>query len=92
MKLPKKLKIGGHWVKVSMVPLPDGTDGEFSTATNEIRIADNLAPSQVEVTLLHEILHAINAQFDKDLEHIILESLSQQLFQVLSDNKLHFGG
>lgn len=90
MKIPKSLKIGGHTIKVSVVPLPDGTDGEFSTATNEIRIADNLAESQAEVTLLHEIMHAINAQFDKDLEHIILESLSQQLYQVLHDNKLQF--
>lgn len=90
MKLPKTLKVGGHTIKVTVYPLPDGVDGEFSTETNEIRISDRLAPSQIGATLLHEIMHAMNSEFDKDLEHIILESLSQQLYQVLHDNKLSF--
>jgi Zn-dependent peptidase ImmA (M78 family) len=90
MKFPKSLRIGGHTIKVTLCDLPDGIDGEFSTDRNEIRINSKLPKSQRDVSLLHEIMHALNSEFDKDLQHIILESLSQQLYQVLSDNKLKF--
>lgn len=90
MKLPKVLKIGGHTITVTLADLGGDTDGDFSTEKNEIRIHNKLPPSQMGATLLHEIMHALNAQFHKDMEHIILESLSQQLYQVLKDNKLQF--
>lgn len=90
MKFPKSLRIGGHTIKVTLFDAPDGIDGDFSSETNEIRIDKKLPPSQRAVTLLHEILHACNSEFNKPFEHIILESLSQQLYQVLTDNKLKF--
>lgn len=90
MKLPRQLKIGGHKIKITLCDLPDGINGEFSTVLNEIKIDSKLPDSQRAVTLLHEILHALNSEFDKDIEHILLESLSQQIYQVLTDNKLTF--
>lgn len=90
MKL-SSLRIGGHTIKVIYTDLPDGVDGEFSTEDNTIRISKDIAESQQEATLLHEIMHVLNAQFDEGVFHVLLESLSQQLFQVLKDNKLRFG-
>jgi hypothetical protein len=49
-----------------------------------ITLDDELTGSQLNVTLLHEIFHAIN----NELDHTILDSLGEQLYQVLSDNHL----
>ena len=89
-KFPKQLKIGGHIIKVKFVEFDDDRCGEFDTYKNEISICKNLAQSQKEVTLLHEIIHALNSTLDadNDMGHIFIESLSQQLFQVIKDNKL----
>jgi hypothetical protein len=90
MKFPSRLRIGGHSIKVVVCELPEDTDGEFSTDTNIIKISKGLTASQKQATLLHEILHALNAYFDEEPYHALLESLSQQLYQVLKNNKLHF--
>ncbi len=87
-KFPTKLKIGGHTVTVELCDL-NNNDGEWSSKNNRIRIEKSLPSNQRDATLLHEILHALNATFDENhVGHMLLESLSQQLYQVLSDNKL----
>lgn len=86
MKIPSHLKIGGHEVRVEVVPLEDC--GQFDPKTNTISIANSLPRSQQEVTLIHEILHALNQNLDDGMSHIFLESLSQQLYQVFSDNHM----
>jgi len=89
MKIPKTAKIGGHIVKVELVDLGDNLDGDSSTIKNTIRIEKDLPESQRAVTFIHEALHMMNATWAETREgHIFLESLSQQLFQFLNDNKL----
>lgn len=90
MNFPKTIKVGAHTIKIVFCELPDGTDGEFTTEDNTIKIDSRLAPSQKQVTLIHEIFHALNSQFDEDPYHALMESLAQQWFQVLRDNKLNF--
>lgn len=86
--LPKKLKIGGHIVKVRLVPLEDKC-GEWDSYRNEININDAHPASQKSAALLHEIFHACNPTFGSEqLSHSLLDSLSEQLYQVLSDNNL----
>jgi hypothetical protein len=88
MKIPKKLKIGAHVVKVNQVKL-HGADGDSNTHTNVINLDSRLPNSQMGATLIHEVLHMLNATWSETREgHIFLESLSQQIYQVLSDNKL----
>ena len=79
MSIPKNLKIGGHQIKVLIKPMWKGGD-------NEIWIKAELSDTQMESTLVHEILHGINSTLD----HVVLDSLSEQLYQVLKDNKLKF--
>lgn len=89
MRIPKTVKIGGHTVKIILKDLRDRYDGTSSTKLNEIEIEKDLPPSQQGVTLIHEALHMMNATWSETREgHIFLESLSQQIYQFLSDNKL----
>lgn len=91
MNLPRSLKIGGHTVKVVLCELPDGVDGEYDTETNTIKLRKTLSKTQLEATLIHEIFHALNSQFDDEgVMHALLESLSQQFYAVLATNKLNF--
>lgn len=87
MKIPKKLKIGGHNIRVVIKEYEAGSG--FSDFTKgEIIINRDHPKSQQECTLIHEILHFCNANMSDGLEHVLLESLSQQIYQVLKDNKL----
>lgn len=91
MKIPTILKIGGHKVKVSIEDLEAvECSGDWDSTKNLIRIHSEETKSQQEATLLHEIMHAMNANFTESFGHAFLESFSQQLYQVLKDNKLHF--
>lgn len=90
MKIPSKLKIGGHIIAVEVVKKTDNNNcGEWQPFENRIQLDANQPQSQLEVTLLHEIIHAINISIE---DHALVESLSQQLYQVMVDNKLVFNG
>ena len=91
MKIPKKLKIGGHSVKVVFTDrLPDNDCGYADFENDLIKIDAKLSQSMKEITLIHEIFHWINSDFHSDgvISHSLLESLSQQFYQVLKDNRL----
>jgi len=86
MKIPKKLRIGGHIYSVRM--LEGWQDGEAMATEdpnkNEITIDSELSQSKKEAKLIHEILHGLNCS----LEHGLLDSLAEQLYQVFSDNEM----
>lgn len=58
--------------------------GELDREKGVLYLADWLTPSQRESTFIHETLHAIN----NELDHVLLDSLAEQLYQFLADNKL----
>lgn len=70
--------------------MDEDTYGEFDQTTDTISLNENLSASQTGATLLHEILHVCNSELGDGINHIISESLAQQLFQVLKDNPLNF--
>jgi len=83
MKIPKKLKIGGHIVSIRLSD--DIEDNGFSDSQrNEIVLNKKLPQSQLEATLIHEIFHFLNTT----IKHDLLDSLSEQFYQVMKDNKL----
>lgn len=87
MKIPKKLKIGAHTVKIEMTnETPSNADGSWSSEDNTIQLKTRLPQTQLECTLLHEIIHALNISIDE----VTCEFLAQGLYQVLKDNKMRF--
>lgn len=88
MEIPKILKVGGHSIKVLLVPKDEASEkdycGETSYQEDIIRIDSSLSQGWKESSLIHEILHNLNTTMD----HEFLDSLAEQLYQVLKDNNL----
>jgi hypothetical protein len=89
MKIPKTLKIGAHTFKVILekpdkLAPEDFTSGLIDDCLNEIVLDASRSRSKVEQALFHEILHALNSELD----HALLDSLAEQLYQVFHDNSL----
>ena len=99
MKIPKTIKIGGHqYTVIFPYVFTERFDqcGDHDGSTKTIRITDNeynvkRANSSIIVTLIHEILHAIDQTTGHDMfqgnegeKHI--EALSEGIYQVLMDN------
>lgn len=90
MKIPETIKVGGHKVRIERVmQIEEGRSvGQWEPKKNLIMIDKSIPQSQMEVTLLHEIMHALNIALpEQDVEF-----LSQGLYQVLVDNQLSFDG
>lgn len=85
MVIPKTIKIGGHTFDVQVTPLDDKC-GDVSRNKGLIRVSSGLTKSNQAVTFLHEIFHVMNGE----LNETIIDSFSEQMYQVLHDNKLKF--
>jgi len=83
MKIPSKLKIGGHTYKVVFKEMEEDC-GKADRYKGEIWIDEKLMQSEKEATLIHEILHILNG----GLSEATVDGLSCQLHQVLTDNLL----
>jgi hypothetical protein len=89
VNIPKVLKIGAHYVTVKVTPdVPNDNCGQYDIKKNEIQLNENQVQTQLEASLIHEILHAINITMSEQ----DIEFLSQALYQVIKDNKLVFDG
>ncbi len=93
MKIPKKLKIGGHVYDILWMPNNRKQCGETETADLKIRISPEFPQSQQEETIIHEILHAVRVQLslndsDTDKEERMVNALAGALYQVLNDNRM----
>lgn len=90
MEIPKELKIGGITYQIILSNKwyeDNGADGETfydNENGNAIYIRESLTQEAKEVTLIHESLHAMNST----INHEFLDSLSEQIYQLLKDNKL----
>lgn len=89
MKIPKKLKIGAHIYKIEIhkegAVCEDKADcGVTNRVKGVIGLNESLPTTHIEATLFHELFHTLNSEID----HALLDSLAEQLYQVLSDNKL----
>jgi len=104
MKLPERLKIGGHEYDIIFpYAFKERTDilGQCDFDLKELRISEidgggNIrVDSAILVTFIHEILHAIDFQtgekiFNTNEGEKWIEGISEGLYQVLNDNKLIF--
>lgn len=88
-KLPKKVKIGGHMFKIVFKELEDD-NGSLDWRTNTITIDSKLPLNHQWATLIHEAFHGFNTTMDtqNDFGHALLDSLSEQFYAFLVDNKI----
>ena len=92
MNIPKKIKVGGHDIKVVyphyFSDQSDLKDGVYNSDVNTIYLAHKGDGSRVVLTLIHEVLHAIDEMYNSEglTEEQVLR-LSEGLYQVLKDNK-----
>lgn len=68
----------------------DGRYASCDTMRGIIEIDANQPTDHKELSLLHEIIEAINRENELELEHNAIMVISNQLYQVIKDNKLHF--
>lgn len=93
MKIPAEIKIGALRATVKEVPLmisERGHGGEYSFATQELRIDPSVPEGKKTEILLHEIVEAIDGYYELDLPHDKITVLAFALHQVLTDNTIEF--
>lgn len=82
-----KLKIGGHTFRIIQRDMGNEELGETDFNTGIISIHSKSIRSIKESSLLHEILHVMNPTMDSSEDgHRILESLSEQLYEVYGEH------
>lgn len=79
----KEIKIGGLVYKIEYKDLEEEM-GKTYYSKQIIEIDNNQTKEQQELTLWHEIWHAKNNQRSE----IEVESLAQDVYQIIKDNKL----
>ena len=79
-KLQGKVKIGGIKYKIVLRKMEDS--GEIDRSTNTISIDKEMAYEQQMVTLLHEMIHALNGELDEKT----VDGLAVGLHQIIMDN------
>jgi hypothetical protein len=90
MIIPKKLRVIGKDVKVVVKKELDEetTLGQWKGLEKLIELKKD--GQDMNEIFLHEILECINDRCDLGLEHNVLSTLSEVLYQVVKDNKLDF--
>ncbi len=93
MIIPKKLKIAGHIYEIVV------RDREDKDGTTSLGTTDNAKGkmwinrrgckrSQMESTVVHEIVESINFLYELELPHTKISTLETAIYQVFSDNKM----
>ena len=92
MRIPKKIKIPGVTYKVRVQKEVENTFddqvllGQINFTTNKIDLREDLNREQLEITLLHELLHGIFNHCDLDQDEHTINLLANGLHMVLKDN------
>ncbi|MEK6880052.1 MAG: hypothetical protein AABY22_10610 [Nanoarchaeota archaeon] len=93
MKIPKKLKVGGHEYTIRITPVTDKAKGSNNWgrtyhATQEILIDKELSITKQEETFVHEIVHCIESFMESNSKENHVTRFSNGLYQVLKENNL----
>lgn len=92
MQIPTSLKVGAHTYKVVLTDREEDLDGATGCMSDDeatIWIDKRCPRSVQESTLIHEILHCMNSTLgESEFGHALIDSLSEQFYQVLTENNL----
>ena len=85
MKLPPSVQVGPFRYEVNAdIAMPEGMFGESDHRQRSIALASERRPEEQSVTLLHEIVHAVDDVFKAGLDERQVDVLSSGLAQALS--------
>ena len=85
--IPKKIRITTRIsYEVRFVRLSDDTLGECCGEDRVIYIRTGMSWKMTVLTLIHEILHCIEYEFDFDLPHRTIYKMEKALFDILKLN------
>ncbi len=93
MKIPDQIKSGGHQIKVEKVLTKEITSpGEYNDYYKLIRLRNesDIPESSISEAFLHELFECIKYQNNLEINHTHLTVFSENLFQIIRDNKLDF--
>ena len=91
MKIPDKIKIGGHWLSIEFHSEKEVQYDRMGTLChweNRILIQKDLVESKQVSSLFHETLHEIDKQAFLDLTEKQITIIAENMYQVLKDNGL----
>ena len=92
MKLPSKIKIGGHWVTVIEADNPILDDqvknGKQDYNNLIIEIKKDLPDTRKEQVFLHELMHFVYDMSGENPSEEFVERTSEWLYAVLKENDL----
>jgi len=98
VKIPKRIKIAGHWVGVRRKRKVDKNEDSLGYAKythDEIELATSflkkpIPESKCAEIFLHEIIHHVLDKYSVNMREKDVHLMSAGLFQVIRDNKLDF--
>jgi hypothetical protein len=90
VNIPENIKVGYKDYKVVKVNnLDDGTNllfGEVTYVDEVIKLANKYPENQMKLTLIHELVHAVDDMLGIDLKEEQVVKLGTGLYQVIKDN------
>ena len=89
MKIPDKIKIGGHWFSIEYKSEKEDRYANRGTSLlweNRIILQKDVGLSRQIATLFHEIIHEIDYQYEIALSERDVSTLAEGIYQVLVDN------
>ena len=87
MKIPNKLKVGGHIYKIvfqKTTDLADNDCGKTDRTKGIVAIDKDLIQTEKEETFFHEMIHIMNTGY-KEVE---VDFLAQAIYAILKNNNL----
>lgn len=82
---PKTLKINQAHYSVEFVPGLEDM-GECDMGNREIKIRAGLSKRETFKTLIHEVLHAYEREYELKISHALVYGLERALYATLRDN------
>ena len=89
MKYPKKIKIGAYMYDVAYeanLKIDEGFRACVNFRTHKILIDPAQSDTQKSFTLLHEIMHIINNNYECDLDESNISRIANGILEFLQDN------
>lgn len=90
--IPKKVWIGESEWSIKFVKLVDGNEkflGCCKADTKEIFIKVGLRPKERAHTLIHELLHALEFEYELEVAHDLIYRLEGPIYDLVCDNFIH---